>query len=68
MVLVIGRPGMPHEQLEQREFAALQLDLLPVPKHLPREQIHGQVADRERGGLRHMRGAPDQRLEPGQQL
>src|SRR5450759_3082091 len=42
---------VPHEVFEQSELAGLELDLLVPAPHVAREQVQGQVAHDQAGGL-----------------
>ena len=42
---------VPHEVLEEAEFAGLQVDVLAGPAHVPAQQVDVQVADLHLGDL-----------------
>src|SRR5262249_56394220 len=63
------RPSdVPHEILEQRELTGLEIDATTAAGDVSREEIDDEIAGRQARGRRDLAGAPQQRLNAGQQL
>src|ERR1019366_8529253 len=66
--LAHGMAGVAKQELEEGELARLQLDGPARARDLAGHEVERDVAGREAGGVRGVRGAPDQRLHAGEQL